>query len=303
MGPIARQAALLVVLAVALLFPAVAHSGTERRPAPTPTAIAHPAPTSEVLAEESASAPPPPPPPAPFPTPRPNWGPAPGGPGVMVPILMYHYIRVNPDPADRLGFGLSVTPTNFAQQMDALASTGFHPITVDDLSGALRGANGLPSRPVVLTFDDGYADFYANAAPVLRAHHFPATEYVITGKVGTGAYLSWAQIEELDQSGFVIGAHTVHHVQLARLPLPAAASEIRQSKDELEAHLHHAVAGFAYPYGNFDAVVENEVRAAGFTNAVSTLGGRFHTQATLFHLHRIGVTGRDSLAAFLQKLG
>jgi len=302
MGPTARQAALLVVLAITLVFPAGAHTGTKPGSAPTRAAVAHPAPASEVLAEESATAPLSPAPLAPSPTPRPDWGPAPRA-GVTVPILMYHYIRVNPDPADRLGFGLSVTPANFAEQMDALARNGFHPITVDDLAGALRGTNGLPSRPVVLTFDDGYADFYTNAAPMLRAHNFPATAYVITGKVGTVGYLSWAQIEELDQWGFELAAHTVHHVPLARQPPAAAVAEIRQSKSELEAHLHHPVAGFAYPYGDFNAAVETEVRAAGFTNAVSTLAGSFHTPTTLFRLHRIGVTGRDNLTSFLRKLG
>jgi peptidoglycan/xylan/chitin deacetylase (PgdA/CDA1 family) len=239
--------------------------------------------------------------PVPTPTPRPNWGPPPRAVGVTVPILMYHYVRVNPDPRDQLGFGLSVTPANFAQQMDALAAAGIQPITVADLAGAVLGQNGLPARPVVLTFDDGYADFYTNAAPILRAHGFPAAVYVITGKAGSFGYLTWEQIEDLDHSGFTMAAHTVNHVPLDQQAPGALAHEIRHSKQSLEEHLHHPVVDFAYPYGKFNSAVEGEVRAAGFTTAASTIGGNQHSRGTLWHLYRVGVTGRDNLAAFLAK--
>ena len=85
---------------------------------------------------------------------------------------MYHYIRVNPDPYDRLGFALSVTPSDFAAQMDWLAANGYHTVTMQDLVQYLSGVHGLPSKPIVLTFDDGYADFYTTALPILRSHEF-----------------------------------------------------------------------------------------------------------------------------------
>jgi peptidoglycan/xylan/chitin deacetylase (PgdA/CDA1 family) len=236
------------------------------------------------------------------PTPRPDWGLGPG-PGVLtVPILMYHYIRVNPNPADGLGFGLSVTPSNFAAQMGALARAGYEPITPSDLAGALHGVHGLPPRPLLLTFDDGYEDFYTAAAPVLRDHHFRAINYVITGRVGAGSYLTWPQIEELDREGFTFGAHTVNHPDLTRLPFEAAVREVRESKRALEQRLQHPVVDFAYPYGKFTPALEAEAQAAGFTNAVSTLGGSYHTVASLYHLQRISITGRDDLAAFLHKV-
>ncbi len=302
MRSLLRQAALIVCVIALLFVPPVA-------PRPhVETATAAPPPVGEaeamtgVLAEESFADPTPSPSAAPTPTPRPDWGPAPTGPAVVVPILMYHYVRVNPDPRDQLGFGLSVTPANFAQQMDLLASAGYRPITPADLAGALRGTNGLPARAVLLTFDDGYADFYTSAAPVLRAHSFQAVVYVITGKVGQWSYLTWPQIEELDRAGFTIGAHTVNHVPLAQQARAVAQREIQQSKRDLEDRLQHPVLDFAYPYGSFNAGVEGEVQAAGFETAMSTIGGAFHFRATLLHLSRIGVTGRDTSAGFLAKL-
>lgn len=235
------------------------------------------------------------------PTPRPNWGPSPGT-ELTVPILTYHYVRVNPNPADNLGFALSVTPSNFAAQMGALAAAGYEPITPSDLAGAVRGVHGLPPRPLVLTFDDGYEDFYTAAVPVLRDHHFRAINYVVTGRVGAGSYLTWPQIVELDREGFTFGAHTVNHADLSRLSFEAAIREVRDSKRDLEERLHHPVLDFAYPYGKFTPALEAEVQAAGFTNAVSTMGGSRHTVGSLYRLQRISITGRDDLATFLHKV-
>ena len=81
---------------------------------------------------------------------------------------MYHYIRVNPDPRDRVGFALSVTPAAFHAQMDYLARNHFHVIPLSQAVAAIRTHGPLPSRPVVLTFDDGYADFYTAAVPEMR---------------------------------------------------------------------------------------------------------------------------------------
>src|SRR5205807_9383723 len=78
---------------------------------------------------------------------------------VSVPVLMYHYIRINPHPGDRVGFNLSVTPQHFAQQMQLLHDAGAHAVTLADLDRALNGEFQLPPHPVVLTFDGGYDDF------------------------------------------------------------------------------------------------------------------------------------------------
>src|SRR5437870_1039201 len=101
----------------------------------------------------------------------------PGRPEVTVPILMYHYIRYYDSPTDRVGSDLSVSPDDFRVQMDFLAANGYHPIDFNDLRGYLHGTQVLPSRPVILTFDDGYADFFTAAYPVLAEHDFKAVSY------------------------------------------------------------------------------------------------------------------------------
>ncbi len=89
-------------------------------------------------------------------------------PSLHVPILMYHYISANPHaPGDPLRTRLSVSPAQFAQQLAYLHLAGYTTITLDDLVDALYMRSSLPPKPVILTFDDGYADFFTNAYPLL----------------------------------------------------------------------------------------------------------------------------------------
>jgi peptidoglycan/xylan/chitin deacetylase (PgdA/CDA1 family) len=225
------------------------------------------------------------------------------GPVTYVPILYYHYIRINPNPRDRVGFGLSTPPAAFRAQMQYLADHGFHVVSLQQAVMAIQNHTGLPSRSLVLTFDDGYADFFSNAVPILQSYGFTATSFVITGRMGWGGYMTPSQIIAADGMGFTIGAHTVDHVALAAL-VPARASwEIRQSKLALETLLGHAVRDFAYPYGSFNPYDMAQARSLGFETAVSTLPGAWHSAGQLFELSRVRVGGGLPLAYFANLVG
>src|SRR2546428_1987635 len=135
--------------------------------------------------------------------------------------------------------------------MQYLADDGFHVIPLHQAVVAIQHHSALPSRPVVLTFDDGYTDFFATAIPMLQSHGFTATSFVISGRMGWGGYMTPSQIVAADGMGFTIGAHTVDHVALAAQPATRASWEIRQSRLTLEGLLGHPVRDFAYPYGSF----------------------------------------------------
>jgi peptidoglycan/xylan/chitin deacetylase (PgdA/CDA1 family) len=225
------------------------------------------------------------------------------GPVTYVPILYYHYIRINPNPRDRVGFGLSTPPSAFRSQMQYLADHGFHVISLHQAVTAIQNHSGLPSRSVVLTFDDGYADFFSTAVPILQSHGFTATSFVITGRMGWGGYMTPNQIVGADSMGFTIGAHTVDHVALAA-QVPARASwEIRQSKLTLETLLGHPVRDFAYPYGSFNLYDMAQAKSLGFETAVSTLSGTWHSPGQLFELSRLRVGGGLPLASFAHLVG
>jgi peptidoglycan/xylan/chitin deacetylase (PgdA/CDA1 family) len=221
----------------------------------------------------------------------------------FVPVLMYHYIRVNPDPRDRTGFALSVTPSAFHAQMDYLARNRFHVIPLAQAVAAIRTHGRLPSRPVVLTFDDGYADFYTTAVPEMRRHGFTATDYVVPNLLGRGSFMSWSQVIAADQLGFTIGAHTMNHVALARTRASSALWEMSESKRQLQEMLGHPVIEFAYPYGSFNGYLAGQARAMGFESAASTVSGAWHEPGELWWLDRQRVSGGTSLAAFAQIVG
>ena len=225
---------------------------------------------------------------------------APGAAWINVPILTYHYIRINPDRFDHLGFALSVTPADFAAQMDWLKDSGYHPITAGDLAAYLRGARGLPSKPVILTFDDGYADFYTTALPILRAHDFRATAYVVSGFVGWPNYMTAAQVLEADRSGIEIGSHTVNHPNLTNLSYVSVRSQLVDSKRFLENLLGHQVTSFCYPSGKVNSMVAWQVANVGYDSATTTVFGFRHTLADRYIWTRLRVSGgetRDQFAA------
>jgi peptidoglycan/xylan/chitin deacetylase (PgdA/CDA1 family) len=217
---------------------------------------------------------------------------------VRVPILMYHYIRVNPDPRDRLGFGLSVTPADFAAQMDWLSANGFHTITFRDLHAYLAGATGLPSRPVILTFDDGYADFYTTALPILVKHDFRAVAYVVSGFVGKGGYMTAQQVQEADRADIEIGSHTVDHADLTRQTWDGLRYQVTASKQSLELLLGHPVISFCYPSGGFSPAAVAAVQQAGYWNATTTRFGYWRTMDSRFLWGRLRISGGEQLALF-----
>lgn len=223
---------------------------------------------------------------------------------VTAPVLMYHYVRVVADPqADQLGFSLSVTPAAFETQMTYLISHGFTTITPDDLWQAVSGQSTLPPKPVLITFDDGYADFYTAAWPILKKYNLKATAFVVTGFLSdlAGRYLTWSEVRELDRSGLVtIADHTAHHVNVATSA--QAEFEIVASKQRLEAFLGHAVTAFAYPGGTFNIAAEKMVAKSGFNFGFTTQGGRSHSLAARLAAPRVRVSGGETLATFIARL-
>jgi peptidoglycan/xylan/chitin deacetylase (PgdA/CDA1 family) len=223
------------------------------------------------------------------------------GPHLIVPILMYHYIRVNPVLHDRLGDSLSVSPRDFAAQMAMLRRAGVHTVSLTDVVGALGGGPPLPAHAVVLTFDDGYADFSSAALPVLRANGFRATVFVVSGFVGRPGYMSAAEVVAAARSGMTMGAHTVHHVELAHIPARLARVEIEVSRQQLERLTGQPVDDFAYPYGDTSRAVQAMVAAAGFHDAVTTVSGSSEEPRQQFSLTRVRIEGGDNLAGVAAK--
>ncbi|MEU6725693.1 polysaccharide deacetylase family protein [Nonomuraea wenchangensis] len=190
-----------------------------------------------------------------------------------VPILMYHSVTDTPNDETKPH---AVRPGDLEEQLDHLKSAGFTPLTLGDLVAALNGIDGhsVPAKPVVLTFDDGYADFHSHALPLLERYGFPATVFLTSGWVADAgaeaagrpldAMLSWGQAREAAQTGIEIGGHSHSHPQLDQLRDDELRQELRRNKGLLEEKIGAPVATMAYPYGYSSARVRREVRKAGY---------------------------------------
>lgn len=215
---------------------------------------------------------------------------------LFVPVFMYHHIRINPRPNDPIWAALNVSPNQLDEQLAYLTTHNYNTITLDELADALDGKITLPKNPIVLTFDDGYANFYDNAFPLLKKYHMKAVQFVITQVVGVPAYLSWDQIIEMDKSGLVdIEAHTRHHANLPDLSQADIIDEVGGSKMDLEQHLKHPIRWFAYPYGSYSPFIVQTVKDAGYRGAASTIYGTNQSRDNLYLFPRIMIDGRFSM--------
>ncbi|HWP43533.1 MAG TPA: polysaccharide deacetylase family protein [Blastocatellia bacterium] len=189
-----------------------------------------------------------------------------------IAILMYHSI-------DASGSVVSVSPQEFASQMGVLADLGLRAMRLREAVRCYIENGCWPERAVVLTFDDGFANFFDTAFPVLERHGFTATMFVVSRHVGglndwapppaglgARALMDWNQLAELATAGVEIGSHTLTHPDLRRLPAREAANEIKSSRAEIEDRLGQPVESFAYPFGavsrDCEEIIKREYRAA-----------------------------------------
>lgn len=234
---------------------------------------------------------------------------APRAPDVGVRFLNYHSIvaEAQDDPEQM------TTPLRlFEKQMAFLAANGYHVEEASRVVTWLGGGGPLAPKTVTLTFDDGFADNYHLALPVLEKYRFPATVFLIAAAVdgergpahdaGFGERLTWAQALEMQASGLIrFGCHSATHRNLRGLPEDALCEETEGAKRRLEDGLGRAVELFAYPfgsYGSWDAAARGAVERAGFLGAFTTVFG-FNTASTdRFLLRRSRISWCDAIPEF-----
>ncbi|SDF20351.1 hypothetical protein SPACI_013590 [Sporomusa acidovorans DSM 3132] len=203
-----------------------------------------------------------------------------------VPVLNYHQIN------NQSHNSLTLSDSEFEAQIKYLYKHGYTPIGPDELADYLQNGTELPSKPILITFDDGYEDNYQVAYPILKKYHFKATIFLITDFIGNNnRYLTWDQIKEMSDNGISFESHTLSHIALPKASDEEIRAQLLRSKEGLEWRLGKKVEYLAYPGGEYDQRVIGLVKETGYRAAFTVNFGRDRVNCTLFTLNRIPIFG------------
>jgi peptidoglycan/xylan/chitin deacetylase (PgdA/CDA1 family) len=232
---------------------------------------------------------------------------------VRIPILMYHAVQEGQsDP--RPYYEVNVSPSTFERQMRQLRNAGYRAVSLEQALQDLHD-DAADQKIVVITFDDGFQDFYETAFPILADCQFTATVFLMTGYMAEPgksfkgkAVLRWNEVRELHSHGIQFGSHTVSHPQLRTLQLSQVEEEVGTSKKVIEDRIGGAVRSFSYPYAfpevdrQFTRRLKDILRRNGYENGVTTILGTATSRSDPFFLPRLPVNHWDDFRFFQAKL-
>jgi peptidoglycan/xylan/chitin deacetylase (PgdA/CDA1 family) len=235
--------------------------------------------------------------------------------GTRIPILMYHSISDVVDSSRHPYYRTVTEPGVFDRHLKFLHDKGYKTISLSNAGRLLRGPEADMQRAVVITFDDGFQDFYTHAFPLLSRYGFSGTMFLPTAYIddnvrkfnGTEC-LTWSQVRELQKLGIHFGSHTVTHPQLKHLNMRDVGGEVRCSKERIEQELGGSVASFSYPYAfpetdhAFRQQLGRLLAENGYENGVSTIIGTADPGDDAFFMKRLPMNSCDDVALFRAKL-
>lgn len=234
---------------------------------------------------------------------------------LRIPVLMYHSVSETNGNNVHPYFVTETSTLTFAAHMKFLHENGYKTITTEELVALLDSGQKDVGRYVVITFDDGYQDFYTNAFPILSRYGFRATVYLPTAYIHQRARtfrgkpcMNWTEVRELHEAGMLFGSHTVNHPQLRFAALPELEYEVKVSKETIENELGAAIRSFAYPFAfpEDDLAFAHRLRdllgVCGYQNGVCTAIGSSRSSEDRFFLKRLPANSWDDTALFRAKL-
>lgn len=215
----------------------------------------------------------------------------------QVPILCYHQIRDWRAKDSKSARDYIIPVANFKEQMQMLADSGYHSISPDQLYAYLTTGTALPSKPVLISFDDGDLDQYETALPILDQHGFKASFFIMTvaiGRRGYQPYMDKAQIKDLSDRGHTIGLHTWDHHNVKKYQGNDWKIQIEEPKKKLEDIIGKPVRHFAYPFGLWNEAALPELKKRGLLTAFQLAEKKRDPQEPLLTIRRIIAGGQWS---------
>lgn len=227
-----------------------------------------------------------------------------------IPILMYHSVSDTDDygdlPPSLRPLGYRVTEAEFRGHLETIRAGGWTTVGLEDLSAAGEGRRGLPDRPVILTFDDGYADNLRTVLPILEAGGFRAAFFLSVSHLDRPGMLTWEGAGKLSAAGMEIGSHGMTHDILSGRSEEELRRELAESRRLLKEKLGCEVRYFSLPRGYLPPALPRLARAVGYRGLCTSRPGFNTLRSDPFRLRRFAVrTGlsREGFRALLSGRG
>jgi peptidoglycan/xylan/chitin deacetylase (PgdA/CDA1 family) len=208
----------------------------------------------------------------------------------QVPILCYHQIRDWKPTDSKVSREYIVPPAAFAAQMRMLADSGYHTISPDQLYAYLISGARLPSRPILLSFDDTDLDQYTVAYPEMKKYGFKGMFFIMTVSLGKAHYMSKEQVHALSEDGNTIGSHTWDHHNVKKYEGNDWITQLDKPTKQLEQITGKSIKYFAYPFGLWNPAAFPELKKRGFVAAFQ-LNEKPDPVDPLYSIRRIIVPG------------
>jgi peptidoglycan/xylan/chitin deacetylase (PgdA/CDA1 family) len=235
--------------------------------------------------------------------------------GFRLPILMFHSVSDDPENGVSPYYKTNTAPGVFRRQMRQLAGEGYKTMDLIEAVRLLSAGERPADKTLIVTFDDGFRDFYVHAFAALQEHGFTATVFLPTAFISdhrrsfkNTECLTWAEVREMRARGIGFGSHTVNHPKLAELSRPQVEHELVESKARIEQELGEPIRAFAFPYafpqgnGFFGRDFRDLLIRAGYACCVTTELGRVRIGDDPYRLKRLPVNSLDDEALLRAKL-
>ena len=227
---------------------------------------------------------------------------------VKIPILLYHdFVTTVPD-SDPDNFNYINTPQSYEENIKVLLENGYTFISFQELNDANNGKISLPEKPILVTFDDGYASNYEYIFSILKKYNVKVSIFVVTDKIGKEVYgkkyLSWVQCREMQDSGLVeIFSHSKRHVFYDKLPVRQIRDDVIESYKIIEEKLGSKnLKVFAYPYGAYTKETVWTLKLNGMDMQVYDLGMNYSNDFNKDYIKRMNIPCEMTGAEIIEEI-
>ena len=214
-------------------------------------------------------------------------------------VLAYHSVMLE---AKEKNAPYSISEAVFVEQMEYLKTAGYHVVSMQDAITGLQGQRELPTKPLVLTFDDGYKDNFYIAWPILQRYDYPATVFVATSLLATEGFMTWQDIKAAHDDGIHFASHTINHKALGKLPADEVRFELAQSKRLFKDNVNIDIEYLAYPFGSYNEAMFPILEETGYKAAFTGNLGTSSHKTKLYELERVNIVQQTGYYQFRVKL-